>query len=88
MSLDFKNLESIRALTCTLLKEDFNLDVEIPLDRLIPTLPLRLNYLLWIEDILIHNKITEAVKGIDIGKRNIQELNDTILTSNLGSVKN
>lgn len=70
MSLDFKNLEAIRALTCTLLKEDFDLDVEIPLTRLIPTLPLRLNYLLWIEDILeLNSKTEEPVRGIDVGKQ-------------------
>lgn len=68
VSLDFKNLESVQALTSTLLKEDFSLDVEVPLNRLIPTLPLRLNYLLWIEDLLGCNNITETVRGIDIGK--------------------
>ncbi|XP_046686209.1 RNA N6-adenosine-methyltransferase METTL16-like [Homalodisca vitripennis] len=68
VSIDFKNKESLRALTSTLLKEDFGLDVEIPLNRLIPTLPLRLNYLLWIEDILAANrKTSDIVKGIDIG---------------------
>ncbi|KAG8265034.1 Methyltransferase-like protein 16 [Homalodisca vitripennis] len=68
VSIDFKNKESLRALTSTLLKEDFGLDVEIPLNRLIPTLPLRLNYLLWIEDILAANrKTSDIIRGIDIG---------------------
>ena len=54
-----------------LLKKDFNLDVELPADRLVPTLPLRLNYLLWIEDLLESVKSTSddqcVVHGIDIG---------------------
>ncbi|GLV35024.1 uncharacterized protein CBL_09504 [Carabus blaptoides fortunei] len=70
--IDFKNNETLRALTQTLLKKDFGLDVIIPLDRLIPTVPLRLNYILWIEDLL--SIVTEEVEsekqdvhGIDIG---------------------
>lgn len=62
--LDFKNAEALKALTTCLLKEDFNLTVDLPSDRLVPTLPLRLNYIHWIEDIVG----TDAGKwGIDIG---------------------
>ncbi|XP_071502372.1 RNA N(6)-adenosine-methyltransferase mettl16-like [Diadema antillarum] len=67
-TLDFHNAESLKALTCTLLKEDFGLNVELPLDRLIPTLSLRLNYIHWIEDLFAssgHN--SGPVVGIDIG---------------------
>ncbi|XP_067010726.2 U6 small nuclear RNA (adenine-(43)-N(6))-methyltransferase [Anabrus simplex] len=72
VKLDFKKPEALRALTCTLLKKDFGLDVEIPLNRLIPTLPLRLNYLLWVEDLLKVlktdcEKNQDIVRGIDIG---------------------
>ena len=64
--LDFKDPASLRALSWALLKDDYGLDVEMPLDRLIPTIPLRLNYILWLEDILgEHNG---QVTGIDIGK--------------------
>ncbi|XP_062617286.1 RNA N6-adenosine-methyltransferase mettl16-like [Saccostrea cucullata] len=64
--LDYKSPTSLRQLAIALLKEDFDLDVEMPLNRLIPTIPLRLNYILWIEDIL---KELAQVKGrgIDIG---------------------
>ncbi len=68
--IDFKDPESLRALTWALLKNDFNLDVEIPLDRLVPTVPLRLNYILWLEDLL--DGKTEGVKGIDIGKEPVR----------------
>uniref|UniRef100_A0A0P4VQM9 U6 snRNA m(6)A methyltransferase n=1 Tax=Scylla olivacea TaxID=85551 RepID=A0A0P4VQM9_SCYOL len=50
--LDFKNPDALRALTTCLLNQDFGLEVNIPSDRLVPTLPLRLNYLLWLEDLL------------------------------------
>ncbi|XP_046351658.2 RNA N6-adenosine-methyltransferase mettl16-like [Haliotis rufescens] len=63
--LDFKNPEDLRVLTKTLMKEDFGLDVELPQDRLVPTIPLRLNYLLWVEDIIGRKK--SGVRGIDIG---------------------
>ena len=65
--LDFKNAECQRALTATLLKEDFQLEVELPLDRLIPTVPQRLNYILWLEDIFQGKP--DGLRGIDIGKR-------------------
>lgn len=41
--------------------------MEIPLDKLIPTVPLRLNYILWIEDLLSISKKEGEVRGIDIG---------------------
>ena len=62
--LDFKNPECLRSLSWALLKEDWNLDVTLPVDRLIPTIPLRLNYILWLEDLIVG---TEHVTGIDIG---------------------
>ncbi|XP_060704195.1 RNA N6-adenosine-methyltransferase mettl16 isoform X2 [Hemiscyllium ocellatum] len=68
VSLNFKDPEAVRALTCTLLKEDFGLTIDIPLERLIPTVPLRLNYIHWVEDLIgsdvVKNKL---IRGIDIG---------------------
>ncbi|XP_051891798.1 RNA N6-adenosine-methyltransferase mettl16 [Pristis pectinata] len=68
VSLNFKDPEAVRALTCTLLKEDFGLTIDIPLERLIPTVPLRLNYIHWVEDLIGSgtNK-SELIRGIDIG---------------------
>lgn len=68
VTVDFKNPEALRALLYALLEHDFNMTIEIPLDRLIPTLPLRLNYIHWIED-LVHNvcNVETTVIGIDIG---------------------
>lgn len=68
ISFDFKNPEALRYLTTILLKKDFNLDVHIPEEKLVPTLPLRLNYILWLEDVLEWKPETNSsVKGIDIG---------------------
>lgn len=68
VSIDFKDPQALRILTKCLLKSDFNLDVVIPEDRLVPTLPLRLNYILWIEDLMNIIKKTETIWGLDIGK--------------------
>ncbi|XP_046825269.1 U6 small nuclear RNA (adenine-(43)-N(6))-methyltransferase [Vespa crabro] len=67
--IDFKNEETLRILTKVLLKHDFDLTIKIPQNKLVPTLPLRLNYILWIEDLMTHASFTkmENVKGIDIG---------------------
>lgn len=66
--LNFKNPEAVRELTYTLLKHDFGLCLDIPLNRLIPTVPLRLNYILWIEDLLKQScQQSDIVQGIDIG---------------------
>ncbi|XP_064618931.1 RNA N6-adenosine-methyltransferase mettl16-like isoform X2 [Lineus longissimus] len=62
--LDFKAPECLRALSWALLKNDFDIDVDMPLERLIPTIPLRLNYILWLKDII--GEKTD-VHGIDIG---------------------
>ncbi|ESN93508.1 hypothetical protein HELRODRAFT_194040 [Helobdella robusta] len=63
--LNFKDAKCLRALTWALLKDDFNLDVDMPLNRLIPTVPLRLNYILWIEDIFSDKN--SNLLGVDIG---------------------
>ncbi|XP_031844274.1 U6 small nuclear RNA (adenine-(43)-N(6))-methyltransferase [Nomia melanderi] len=69
VKIDFKNGESLRVLTEVLLKHDFNLEVKIPPNKLVPTLPLRLNYVLWIEDLIKHSSFCEMKEtiGIDIG---------------------
>lgn len=68
MKIDFKDEKTLQILTRCLLLKDFNLDVILPLDKLVPTLPLRLNYILWVEDILETAGLTSNITGIDIGK--------------------
>ena len=52
-TLDFSDPPALRELTCAVLERDFGLKVEIPLDKLIPAVPQRLNYIHWIEDLLM-----------------------------------
>ncbi|GMT21018.1 hypothetical protein PFISCL1PPCAC_29004, partial [Pristionchus fissidentatus] len=66
--VDFSDDAAVRALTRALLKHDFGLDVELPQGSLCPRVPQRLNYLLWIEDILNASSLSsDDVIGIDIG---------------------
>eukprot|EP00730_Choanoeca_flexa_P001214 TRINITY_DN10532_c0_g1_i5.p3 TRINITY_DN10532_c0_g1~~TRINITY_DN10532_c0_g1_i5.p3 ORF type:complete len:174 (+),score=27.56 TRINITY_DN10532_c0_g1_i5:175-696(+) len=51
-TINFKEPAAVKALTEALLAQDFGLLVELPIDRLIPTVPQKLNYLHWIEDLL------------------------------------
>ena len=75
--MNFKDPNTLRVLTRCLLLKDFNLKVDIPADKLVPTLPLRLNYILWIEDLLdvflssenaAHAKNNDEIIGIDVGE--------------------
>jgi U6 snRNA m6A methyltransferase len=69
VKIDFKNEQALRSLTRCLLLKDFGLDVELPPDKLVPTLPLRLNYILWLEDIFIALGRSGCIAGIDIGRQ-------------------
>ncbi|KAI3201012.1 hypothetical protein DTO027I6_6115 [Penicillium roqueforti] len=73
--LDFNDPATIRQLTTTLLEQDFGLKVEIPDDRLCPPVPNRLNYILWLQDLIdstaggLHEGYDKGreVVGLDIG---------------------
>ncbi|KNZ82212.1 Putative methyltransferase C27D7.08c [Termitomyces sp. J132] len=64
-------------LTQALLKRDFGLELQLPKDRLCPPVPNRLNYVLWIQDIVtelqrtlpivFRGRTTCTVRGLDIG---------------------
>ncbi|XP_031618698.1 U6 small nuclear RNA (adenine-(43)-N(6))-methyltransferase [Contarinia nasturtii] len=64
--INFKDENAVKTLTTCLLKRDFNLVVHLPPKQLVPTLPLRLNYILWLEDIVKTFRF-ENVIGLDIG---------------------
>lgn len=51
-TLDFSRPEVLKELTYAVLKRDFDLDVHLPLDKLIPAVPQRLNYIHWVEDLV------------------------------------
>ncbi|CAO1303350.1 unnamed protein product [Diamesa hyperborea] len=65
--IDFKDHDTLRIFTKCCLLQDFNLKVTLPVDKLTPTLPLRLNYILWIEDLVNFAGLQTNVVGIDIG---------------------
>lgn len=53
------------------MSRDFGVQLEIPEDRLCPPVPNRINYLLWIQDIMkaslsLRTETTKAIHGIDM----------------------
>ncbi|XP_001360645.3 U6 small nuclear RNA (adenine-(43)-N(6))-methyltransferase [Drosophila pseudoobscura] len=66
VSVNFRNEKTLRELSKMLLKEYFQLDVDFAPGSLVPTLALRLNYILWLEDMLLPLNL-ETVRGIDVG---------------------
>lgn len=72
-SIDFHDPESIRQLANALLRKEFNLEVDLPGDRLCPGVPNRLNYILWLNDLLLDtheerlSRGPPKITGIDIG---------------------
>lgn len=67
-SIDFKNPIAQRRLTEALLRIDFDISLSLPENRLCPPIPNRLNYVLWIQDIIRETAPDVAVvRGIDIG---------------------
>ena len=50
--IDFNDPNALRCLSTVLLKDKFDLNVNIPPNRLIPSIPQRVNYVLWLEDIV------------------------------------
>ncbi|KAJ3996978.1 S-adenosyl-L-methionine dependent methyltransferase [Lentinula boryana] len=74
-TIDFKDQAAQRCLTEALLHRDFNLKIRLPPDRLCPPVPNRLNYVLWLQDIMSASRYLEEhdhdlksiIHGIDIG---------------------
>ncbi|KAH9980454.1 hypothetical protein BJV74DRAFT_779496 [Russula compacta] len=69
-TIDFYDETAQRRLTQALLYRDFNIQLDIPSDRLCPPVPNRLNYILWLQDIVSHTSSSEPlsqVHGIDVG---------------------
>lgn len=72
--LDFSVRQNTITLTKCLLHRDYGVNVEFPENSLTPSLTLKMNYLLWIEDLLLQNdyfsgavKEPKKIIGLDIG---------------------
>ncbi|KAH6989294.1 hypothetical protein BKA56DRAFT_668449 [Ilyonectria sp. MPI-CAGE-AT-0026] len=66
----FNDPKCVMQLTKTLLKLDFDLQIELPDDRLCPPVTNRHNYLLWLKGLLdttTYEKSDRKVVGLDIG---------------------
>ncbi|KAI2794133.1 RNA N6-adenosine-methyltransferase METTL16 [Penicillium oxalicum] len=73
--LDFHDEAAVRQLTISLLEHDFSLRVDLPKNRLCPPVPNRLNYIIWIQDLLDTSTAgvrdgydpDRGVVGLDVG---------------------
>eukprot|EP01084_Bolivina_argentea_P152073 265328_1 len=66
--INYNDPKSNVMLTKVLLKNDFNLEFEHPINHLCPPITQRLNYILWIQDLLqCINKNNNKYHGFDIG---------------------
>lgn len=76
-TIDFTNPAACRELSKVLLKKDFGVNWDLPEGHLVPPVTNRLNYILWIEDLLnLSSPISTSnatsdtrtiIKGLDIG---------------------
>ncbi|OBZ66401.1 putative methyltransferase-like protein C27D7.08c [Grifola frondosa] len=71
-TINFMDDAAQRRLTEALLHHDFRLSMTLPNDRICPPVPNRLNYVLWIEDIIEATSLAdpphhpEQIKGLDM----------------------
>ncbi|KAF2857548.1 hypothetical protein K470DRAFT_223161 [Piedraia hortae CBS 480.64] len=69
--INFQDAKTVQQLTYSLLKCDFGLTITLPDDRLCPPVPVRWNYIHWIQELLDTTSPTyhvrEAIRGHDIG---------------------
>jgi 23S rRNA A1618 N6-methylase RlmF len=73
--IDWTDPHAVRELTKVLLDHDFGIKIELPIDRLCPTVTLRMNYILWLQDLMKPHILAQlqqsnaipSIRGIDIG---------------------
>ncbi|KAG2137497.1 S-adenosyl-L-methionine dependent methyltransferase [Suillus clintonianus] len=66
-TINFKSLPAQRRLTEALFHLDYGLSLTLPDDRLCPPVPNRLNYVLWLQDIVKSTCGSDTIRGLDIG---------------------
>lgn len=70
--LDFTNPQACKELTRIILLEDFGIKWFIPDGHLVPPVPNRLNYILWLRDLIALSsppprKTADTITGLDVG---------------------
>ncbi|THX36667.1 hypothetical protein D6C98_03190 [Aureobasidium pullulans] len=70
--VNFQDPKALQQLTKSVLKRDFNLELELPDDRLCPPVPVRYNYVRWLQELLDSTDDSEDLEkkdiiGLDIG---------------------
>lgn len=66
--IDFKDPQACQALNEAILLHDFGIKVKQPADRLCPPVPNRLNYLLWLQDVLCETRGPDGKSVADFGE--------------------
>ncbi len=61
--VDFQDPVTVQQLTKSILKRDFNLKIELPDDRLCPPVPVRYEYIRWIQALVDTTADDYAEKG-------------------------
>ncbi|KAI4719585.1 hypothetical protein E4T48_04219 [Aureobasidium sp. EXF-10727] len=72
--VDFQDPKALQQLTKSILKRDFNLELDLPDDRLCPPVPVRYNYIRWLQELMdttcdvdIEDPSKQNITGLDIG---------------------
>lgn len=65
--LEWRDPAGVATLTEAILRAHYGLAVQVPTTQLIPAIPLRLNYILWIEQLVGLAPANAPVVGVDIG---------------------
>ncbi|OQO07086.1 hypothetical protein B0A48_07653 [Cryoendolithus antarcticus] len=69
--IDWQDPEALKqvklCLTNAILARDFSLKLTLPDDRLCPPIPVRWNYIRWIQDLLTSTQSSTTITGLDIG---------------------
>ncbi|CAO1632017.1 unnamed protein product [Sympodiomycopsis kandeliae] len=73
-TIDFQNPSAVQALTTVLLEDDFGIHADPPNDRLCPPVPNRLNYILWLKDVLLSTRSSlSGASIVDFGSAESQQ---------------
>jgi len=87
-TINFKDPRACRELTYALLWCDFKIRLEIPLDSLCPIIPGRLDYIHWIEDLVVNNLTYININNNDNENSNIYGVDNCVKDINVDFYNN